>query len=72
LQSIIYRKREHAADPERRYETRTYKYERPAAAAIAELAPANRFYAEGRKVEIDGVIFEPEDLEPWRLCPNCT
>ena len=28
--------------------------------------------AEGRKVEIDGVIFEPEDLEPWRLCPNCT
>jgi DEAD/DEAH box helicase domain-containing protein len=72
LQSIIYRKRGNEADPERRYETRTYKYERPAAAAIADLAPANRFYAEGRKVEIDGVIFEPEDLEPWRLCPNCT
>lgn len=72
LQSIIYRRKMNEQDPERRYETHTYKYERPAAAAIAELAPANRFYAEGRKVEIDGVIFEPEDLEPWRLCPNCS
>ncbi|HEY6342766.1 MAG TPA: DEAD/DEAH box helicase [Bryobacteraceae bacterium] len=72
LQSIIYRKRTKEDDPERRFETHTYKYERPAAAAIAELAPANRFYAEGRKVEIDGVIFEPnKDLERWRLCPSC-
>jgi DEAD/DEAH box helicase domain-containing protein len=72
LQSIIYRRRMKEEDPERRYETHAYKYERPAAAAIAELAPSNRFYAEGRKVEIDGVIFEPKDLEPWRLCPNCS
>jgi DEAD/DEAH box helicase domain-containing protein len=72
LQSIIYRRKEKEADPERRFETHTYKYDRPAAAAIAELAPENRFYAEGRKVQVDGVIFEPEDLEPWRLCPNCS
>jgi DEAD/DEAH box helicase domain-containing protein len=45
---------------------------RPAAAAIAELAPENSFYAEGRKVTIDGVIFDREDLVAWRLCPNCT
>ena len=45
---------------------------RPAGAAIAELAPSNNFYAEGRKVTVDGVIFEPNDLVAWRLCANCT
>jgi DEAD/DEAH box helicase domain-containing protein len=72
LQSVIYRQKRNEPDPERRFETRTYEYVRPAAAAIAELAPANSFYAEGRKVRVDGVVFEREDLVVWRLCPNCT
>jgi DEAD/DEAH box helicase domain-containing protein len=72
LRSVIYRQRKSESDPERRYVPQTYEYVRPAAAAIAELAPANSFYAEGRKVTVDGVIFEREDLVAWRLCPNCT
>ena len=72
LRSVIFRQRKSETDPERRYDTRTYEYVRPASAAIAELAPANSFYAEGRKVTVDGVIFEREDLVAWRLCANCT
>jgi DEAD/DEAH box helicase domain-containing protein len=72
LRSVIYRQRRNETDPERRFDSKTYEYLRPAAAAIAELAPANHFYAEGRKVTIDGVIFEREDLVTWRLCQNCT
>ena len=72
LQSVIFRKRSGAAEGERQYETWTYEYARPASAGIAELAPANTFYAGGRKVTIDGVTFDPEDLVAWRLCANCT
>jgi DEAD/DEAH box helicase domain-containing protein len=49
----------------------TYEYVRPAQAAISELAPSNNFYAEGRRVTVDGVTFERNDLQQWRLCANC-
>lgn len=49
-------------------------YQRPASAAIRELAPSSHFYAEGRRVEIDeidlGSSAQPL-LETWRFCPSC-
>ncbi len=52
----------------------TYEYVRPSAAALSELAPGNRFYAEGHKVEIDRVDLDTTEsgIEEWRLCPSCT
>ena len=49
-----------------------YEYLRPAAAALSELAPNNRFYAGGHKVEIDRVDLDVSGIETWRLCPSCT
>jgi DEAD/DEAH box helicase domain-containing protein len=70
LRSIIYRKIEREGESE--YETRVYEYERPAVSAISELAPANRFYAEGRNVTIDRIDLTVADVETWRLCDTCS
>jgi DEAD/DEAH box helicase domain-containing protein len=72
LRSIILRKRVKKGGEEEDLHARTYEYVRPAAAAIAELAPANSFYAEGRRVTVDGVAFDRKDLVEWRLCANCS
>ena len=48
-----------------------FEYERPAAAALSELAPENSFYAGARRVNIDRVDLETSKLEQWRLCPAC-
>ena len=57
----------------RRYDA--YQYQRPASAAIRELAPYNSFYAEGRRVQVDeidlGTTAEPL-IENWRLCAACS
>jgi DEAD/DEAH box helicase domain-containing protein len=70
LRSVILRK---AGKKEEQDELvpQTYEYVRPAQAAIAEFAPSNSFYAEGRRVTVDGVTFERNDLQQWRLCANC-
>ena len=47
------------------------KYERPAASAISEFAPENRFYANQRRVEVDQINMSLAKLEDWRLCPAC-
>lgn len=47
------------------------KYERPAASAIAEFAPENRFYANQRRVEVDQINMSLAELNDWRLCPAC-
>lgn len=47
------------------------KYERPAASAISEFAPENRFYANQRRVEVDQINMNLAKLEDWRLCPAC-
>ncbi len=47
------------------------KYERPAASAISEFAPENRFYANQRRVEVDQINMTLAKLEDWRLCPAC-
>ncbi len=72
LRSVIYRRNLKAEDDERKYETQTYEYERPAAAAILELAPANYFYAQGRKLEVDQVNLQASQIEPWRFCSDCS
>jgi DEAD/DEAH box helicase domain-containing protein len=72
LKSVIYRRISSAEDDDRKYKTKTYEYERPAAAAILELAPANNFYAEGRKLEIDQVNLQISRIEPWRFCIDCS
>ncbi|MBK9278356.1 MAG: DEAD/DEAH box helicase [Candidatus Obscuribacter sp.] len=74
LRSVIYRRKERRrdGDNERAYEYWTYNYERPSSAAISELAPANFFYAEGRKVKIDQINMDVSEVEDWRLCPNCS
>ncbi len=71
LRSIIYR---HVSKAGGGKELRTtfYEYERPAAAAIRELAPDNSFYAGGRKVVIDQVNLQLSEREEWRFCPECS
>lgn len=71
LRSVIYRRREKAKVGGRRYDTRVYEYERPAASAIAELAPENTFYAGGRKVRVDQVDMAVSEVEDWRFCDDC-
>ena len=71
LQSIIYRRRKIQQKGQGRYETLNFEYERPASSGLRELAPGNRFYAEGRRVEVDQVDLRTAGLETWRLCSNC-
>jgi len=70
LRSVIYRKKR-SPDQFGKFDTRVYEYQRPAATAIHELAPANMFYADGRKVTIDRVSIELSHPEDWRFCDNC-
>ncbi|WP_052813126.1 DEAD/DEAH box helicase [Desulfonatronum thioautotrophicum] len=72
LQSIIWRKREQAGNGERKYETLVFEYERAARSGIQELAPANSFYAGGRRVQVDQIDLNVSEIEPWRLCANCS
>ncbi|MBI3302345.1 MAG: DEAD/DEAH box helicase [Deltaproteobacteria bacterium] len=72
LRSIIYRTREEVQDGGGDYNTRIYSYERPAVSAIAELAPANHFYAGGRVVQVDQVDMAVSEVETWQFCNNCS
>lgn len=74
LRSIIYRKRERkrSANDDQQFQYWTFTYERPSSAAISELAPANFFYAEGRKVRIDQINMDLSEVQDWRLCRNCS
>ena len=70
LRSIIYRQPREEAD-ERDERRPLYEYERPAEAALGELAPENEFYASGRHVRISRVDTRVSPVETWRLCPSC-
>lgn len=70
LKSIIWR-REKDDDGESNLRTVSYEYERPARAAIRELAPHNTFYAGGRQVTIDRVDLSPDTIEQWQFCDQC-
>ncbi|MFW6415283.1 MAG: Zn-binding domain-containing protein [Thermodesulfobacteriota bacterium] len=71
LQSIIYRRRREAQTGQGRYETFNFEYERPASSGLRDLAPGNRFYAEGRRVEVDQIDLRVSEVEQWRLCSAC-
>jgi DEAD/DEAH box helicase domain-containing protein len=70
LRSIIYRKKK-KGNSHGIYDTKLFEYERPAMSAIHELAPSNRFYAEGRRVMIDQVDMNLSEIEEWRFCNCC-
>ena len=53
-------------------DSEAFRYMRPASAALSELAPDNRFYAEGHRVTIDRINMTRSSIEQWRLCPSCT
>jgi DEAD/DEAH box helicase domain-containing protein len=72
LRSIIYRRKKETDQEGSPWQTWAYEFERPAVAAIRELAPENTFYAGHRKVEIDQVDLSLSDIEPWRFCNNCS
>ena len=72
LRSVILEQRA-AQGGEGSSETRaiTHEYERPAAMALGEFAPENRFYARAHQVEVSRVDTRVSDLERWRMCPSC-
>lgn len=72
LRSVIYRRKAQVGADGKKYAEVVVEYERPASAAISELAPANDFYAEGRKLQIDQVNLRMSDFENWLLCRNCS
>lgn len=71
LRSIILRKKA-KADEHGKFRSEILEYERPAATAISELAPANRFYAEGRRVTVDQIDMSLSTVENWRFCNACS
>ncbi|MFQ5421828.1 MAG: DUF1998 domain-containing protein, partial [Anaerolineae bacterium] len=60
-----------AAAGEKRYLVK--EYVRAAPVAIRELAPFNTFYAEGRKVVVNGLNLQGKDtlVERWQFCNRC-
>jgi DEAD/DEAH box helicase domain-containing protein len=71
LRSVIYRKKA-KVDGKGKYDTWTHEYERPAVAAIQELAPGNAFYVDGRKLMIDQIDLSVSPREIWRFCGECS
>jgi len=72
LNSLIHRRKLKVQEGESAYDSWNYEYERPAVSALAELAPANTFYAEGRRVKIDQVDMSVSEIQTWRFCNNCS
>jgi DEAD/DEAH box helicase domain-containing protein len=58
-------------DAGKRYERISFQMQRPAQAALSELAPLSHFYAVGREVEIDQVDLTVSQTQEWRLCDRC-
>lgn len=73
LRSVLWRKKDtiETEDGSSQYVTRTFEYERPAAAALSELAPTSHFYAGGHKVEIEQIDMKVSEPETWRVCSHC-
>lgn len=77
LHSVIYRSKKDnetsvkATGVSSESERWIYKYERPASAALSELAPLSTFYAGGRRVQISRIDMRVSKKETWRLCQSC-
>jgi len=72
LRSVIWRSKDKTEKGEKKFEHQVFQYERPAAGALAELAPENKFFAGGRRVVIDQVDLINSEVEPWRFCDRCS
>ena len=74
LHSIIFRSERLAGKEgaEQELIQRKYEYQRPAQAALSELAPESVFYAGNRKVRISRVeTAKGRNIQDWRFCPRC-
>lgn len=80
LKALLWRKEEPAEDSEeegvrqtkRRSEKLVFEYGRGAASALGEFAPANSFYVDGKRLEINQIDMLTAQSSRWRLCPNCS
>ena len=72
LKSVIIRTKSKVGEDGLKYEVTYEKYPRPASAALSELAPANFFHAEKRRLQIDQVNLDLSKVVEWRFCNNCT
>lgn len=75
LKSILYRKKELNTEKEnnkKKYDIISGEYNRSASSAISEFAPNNEFYVNGHVLKIDQVDLTTNQIEKWRLCPNCS
>ena len=59
-------------DAEDDVDVEIFEFPRPAASALADLAPGATFYAAGRQVTIDQVDLSVSDPQIWRICDACT
>ncbi len=75
LKSILYRKKElntENGNNKKKYDIISGEYNRSASSAISEFAPNNEFYVNGHVLKIDQVDLTTNQIEKWRLCPNCS
>ncbi|HET8700709.1 MAG TPA: Zn-binding domain-containing protein, partial [Nitrococcus sp.] len=73
LQSVILRRRstQRRREGDSPFEKTPYVFQRPAQAALSELAPESRFYAVSHAMEIDQVDLQLLKTEAWRFCDRC-
>ncbi len=72
LRSVILHRRGGSGDSgDPGVEAVTHEYARPAAVALGEFAPENRFYARAHQVKITRVDTRVSKMERWRMCPTC-
>lgn len=72
LQSVILRRvPEGLVNGQSQYEKLSHVFQRPAQAALSELAPENRFYAVSHKLPIDRIDLVTSKAAHWRFCDRC-
>lgn len=76
LKAVLFRKEEPTENEEserkRQYEKMVFEYSRSASSALSEFAPANNFYVDGKKLQINQIDMTTAQRAKWRLCPNCS
>lgn len=76
LKAVLFRKEsldENRDDEKKRkYEKMVFEYSRSASSALSEFAPANNFYVDGKKLQINQIDMTTAEKAKWRLCPNCS
>ncbi|MDD2503933.1 MAG: DUF1998 domain-containing protein, partial [Clostridia bacterium] len=76
LKAVLFRKEEPAEsednEKKRKYEKMVFEYSRSASSALSEFAPANNFYVDGKKLQINQIDMTTAQRAKWRLCPNCS